>query len=137
MAARLVWHRLAWRTGTKGRLMADFARHARARRGWAREPVRVEDARGTALVDRRAARRWPRAVHLSNLPATEGRGRGDNAYAESFLHTLKTELTRGCLYATERELRRQLHAYMRYYNTVHLRSALHYRSPLAVERHVA
>lgn len=65
------------------------------------------------------------------------RGPGDNAYAESFFHTLKAELTRGCQYATEAALREQLQAYMRYYNTVRLHSALHYRSPLAFERHVA
>ena len=65
------------------------------------------------------------------------RGPGDNAYAESFFHTLKAELTRGCQYATEGALRGQLQGYMRYYNTVRLHSALHYRSPLAFERQVA
>lgn len=65
------------------------------------------------------------------------RGPGDNAHAESFFHTLKAELTRGCQYATEDALREQLQGYMRYYNTVRLHSALHYRSPLAFERHVA
>lgn len=78
-----------------------------------------------------------RVRRLGMLQSASVRGPGDNAYAESFFHTLKAELTRGCLYATDRELRAQLHSYMRYYNTVRLHSALHYLSPLAFERQAA
>jgi putative transposase len=78
-----------------------------------------------------------RVRRLGMLQSASVRGPGDNAYAESFFHTLKAELTRGCLYATDRELRAQRHNYMRYYNTVRLHSALHYLSPLAFERQAA
>ena len=56
-------------------------------------------------------------------------GPGDNAHAESFFHSLKTELTRGVIFPTERTLRAALIAYMRYYNTIRLHSGLSYLSP--------
>jgi putative transposase len=64
-------------------------------------------------------------------------GPGDNAYAESFFHSLKAELTRGVTFPTERALRIALTGYMRYYNTIRLHSGLAYLSPLAFERRVA
>jgi putative transposase len=82
----------------------------------------------------------PFCAHVRRLGMQQSasvRGPGDNAHAESFFHTLTAELTRGGQYATEGALRGELRAYMRYYNTVRLHSALHYRSPLAFERQVA
>ncbi len=65
------------------------------------------------------------------------RGPGDNAYAESFFHSLKAELTRGVVFPTERALRTQLTQYIRYYNTIRLHSGLAYLSPLAFEQRLA
>ena len=65
------------------------------------------------------------------------RGPGDNAYAKSFFHSLKAELTRGITYSTEAELRRALATYMQYYNTLRLHSSLNYLSPLAYEQRAA
>ena len=65
------------------------------------------------------------------------RGPGDNAYAESFFHSLKAELTRGVVFPTERTLRTQLAQYIRYYNTIRLHSGLAYLSPLAFEARLA
>jgi transposase InsO family protein len=65
------------------------------------------------------------------------RGPSDNARAESFFHSLKAELTRGVVFATETALRRALTQYLRYYNARRLHSALGYRSPLAFERRAA
>lgn len=65
------------------------------------------------------------------------RGPGDNAHAESFFHSLKAELTRGVTFLTERALRTALDAYIRYYNTRRMHSALGYRSPIAFERRAA
>jgi transposase InsO family protein len=65
------------------------------------------------------------------------RGPSDNARAESFFHSLKTELTRGVTFATETALRRALTQYVRYYNERRLHSALGYRSPVAFERRAA
>jgi putative transposase len=64
-------------------------------------------------------------------------GPGDNAHAESFFQSLKAELTRGVTFLTERALRVERTAYMRYYNTIRLHSGLSYLSPLAFERRVA
>jgi len=65
------------------------------------------------------------------------RGPGDNAYAESFFHSLKTELTRGVTFSTDRPLRAALGEYFTYYNTRRLHSALRYQSPVAFERQSA
>ena len=51
------------------------------------------------------------------------RGPGDNAHAESFFHSLKTELTRGVTFLTDRTLRAALDQYIRYYNAQRLHSA--------------
>ena len=74
---------------------------------------------------------------LGLVQSASVRGPGDNAHAESFFHSLKAELTRGVLFATERALRTQLDHYIRYYNHTRLHSALNYTSPLAFERSAA
>ena len=61
------------------------------------------------------------------------RGPSDNARAESFFHSLKTELTRGVVFPTEAALRQALTRYIRWYNVRRLHSALDYRSPVAFE----
>jgi transposase InsO family protein len=65
------------------------------------------------------------------------RGPGDNAYAESFFHSLKAELTRGTTFRTDHALRGALDTYLRYYNSDRMHSALGYQSPIAFERHAA
>jgi transposase InsO family protein len=65
------------------------------------------------------------------------RGPSDNAYAESFFHSLKAELTRGITFRTDQALRDALEQYIRYYNARRLHSALGYQSPIAFERHAA
>ena len=65
------------------------------------------------------------------------RGPSDNARAESFFHSLKAELTRGVIFPTEIALRRALAAYIRYYNTHRLHSALGYQTPVAFEGRAA
>ncbi len=74
---------------------------------------------------------------LGLMQSASVRGPGDNAYAESFFHSLKAELIRGASFATDHALHIELTRYIRYYNTVRLHSGLHYRSPLAFERGVA
>jgi transposase InsO family protein len=71
------------------------------------------------------------------LQSANVRGPGDNAHAESFFHSLKAELTRGVVFLTDRALRTALDAYIRYYNTRRMHSALGYRSPIAFERAAA
>jgi transposase InsO family protein len=82
----------------------------------------------------------PLCAHLARLGVVQSasvRGPGDNARMESFFHSLKAELTRGVAFTDERQLRRALRQYMRYYNATRLDSSLSYRSPLAFEEQTA
>jgi len=82
----------------------------------------------------------PFCAHLARLGIVQSasvRGPGDNAHMESFFHSLKAELTRGVVFADERQLRRALQQYLCYYNTTRLHSSLGYRSPLAFEQQTA
>jgi putative transposase len=57
-------------------------------------------------------------------------GAGDNARMESFLHSMKAELTRGVTFTAEGRLRQDLAGYLRYYNRTRAHSALGYRTPV-------
>lgn len=59
----------------------------------------------------------------------------DNAYMESFYHSLKGELIRKARFKDMKELRRELGRYInQFYNTVRLHSGLEYLSPIEYER---
>jgi putative transposase len=76
-------------------------------------------------------------ARLGFLQSASVRGPGDNSHMESFFHSLKAELTRGAVFSTDQALRTALRAYIRYYNTNRLHSALQYTSPVAFERQAA
>jgi putative transposase len=76
-------------------------------------------------------------ARLGFLQSASVRGPGDNAHVESFFHSLKAELTRGVIFASELTRRASLQRYIRYYNSRRLHSALGYRSPIAFERAAA
>lgn len=58
----------------------------------------------------------------------------DNAIAESFFHTLKTELVHVSCYKTRTEARTSIFEYMeRYYNRVRIHSAIDYKTANEVE----
>jgi putative transposase len=78
-----------------------------------------------------------RVTRLGLLQSASARGPGDNAYAESFFHTLKAALIRGASFRTEGALRAALRGYVRYYNAVRLHSSLDYTAPLVFERGTA
>jgi putative transposase len=62
----------------------------------------------------------------------------DNAHMESFYHTLKTELLRGSLFGSLKELRSSIGQYINhFYNTVRLHSGINYRSPVEYEERLA
>ncbi len=62
----------------------------------------------------------------------------DNAFMESFFHSLKAELIRGTNYTSSTELRRSLSTYInKFYNTVRLHSGLGYESPIEYEQRAA
>jgi len=62
----------------------------------------------------------------------------DNAFMESFFHTLKGELIRGTHYRSQEELRQSLSSYInQFYNPIRLHSGLDYLSPIEYEQQVA
>ena len=126
---------LAWsltRTRT-ARVTCDVLSAAARRRRGVRGVIFHSD-RGSEYMGRRFCRHVAR---LGFLQSASARGPSDNAHMESFFHTLKAELTRGVVFADERQLRTAIRSYMHYYNTTRLHSSLHYRSPLAFEREAA
>lgn len=59
----------------------------------------------------------------------------DNAFMESFYHSLKAELIRGNVYKTTKALHKALKRYInQFYNTVRLHSGLDYVSPIEYEQ---
>ncbi|CAO5680863.1 MAG: Putative transposase InsK for insertion sequence element IS150 [Holosporales bacterium] len=59
----------------------------------------------------------------------------DNAVAESFFSTLKTELVYNCSFKTREEAKLYIFEYIEvFYNQVRLHSALAYKSPDQFER---
>ncbi len=69
------------------------------------------------------------------IQSMSGRGNCyDNAVAESFFHTLKTELVYHEIYRTRKEARRSLFEYMEgFYNRLRKHSTLGYKSPVEYE----
>ena len=62
----------------------------------------------------------------------------DNAFMESFYHSLKGELIRGTFYKGLKSLRKDLGKYInKFYNAVRLHSGLNYQSPMEFEEGVA
>jgi len=68
---------------------------------------------------------------------TRGGAPADNAHAESFFHSMKADALHGLSVADDKQLRRSVATYVRYYNHRRLHSALGYRSPVAYERQAA
>ena len=59
----------------------------------------------------------------------------DNAFAESFFHTLKVELTHHRIYTTASAARHDIARYINgFYNPIRKHSSIGYKSPLAFER---
>ena len=61
----------------------------------------------------------------------------DNAFIESFWHSLKAEVIHGQGFGSDAELRQAIARYMRHYNRHRLHSALGYRAPIDYERAAA
>jgi putative transposase len=59
----------------------------------------------------------------------------DNAVAESFFHTLKTELTHQCKFKTREEAKQIIFEYIEvFYNRIRIHSAIDYLSPVDYEK---
>lgn len=59
---------------------------------------------------------------------------GDNAFIESFFHTLKADVIHGHVFDNDHALRTAISRYTRRYNRTRMHSALDYRSPIDYER---
>jgi len=68
---------------------------------------------------------------------TRGGAPGENAYMESFFHSLKADVIHGRSFQAVADLRQELRRYMRYYNYQRLHSSLGYQSPVDYERRAA
>ena len=61
----------------------------------------------------------------------------DNAFMESFWHSLKSEVIHARTFETDADLLRVIQCFMRRYNRYRLHSALGYLSPIDYERAAA
>jgi len=57
----------------------------------------------------------------------------DNAYMESFFHSMKSDTVHGWVFADETELEQLLRSYIPYYNGVRLHSGIGYCAPITYE----
>jgi transposase InsO family protein len=58
----------------------------------------------------------------------------DNAFIESFFHSMKSEVFHGYRFKQDEEVRATLRSYLPFYNQTRLHSSLHYVSPATFER---
>lgn len=58
---------------------------------------------------------------------------GDNAFIESFFHSMKADAIHACAFDDDASLRRVVRRYIRRYNATRLHSSLGFRSPIAYE----
>lgn len=61
----------------------------------------------------------------------------DNAFVESFFHSLKSDVIHGCTFDDDRSLNHVVCRYVRRYNRTRLHSSLGYRSPINYEQNAA
>jgi transposase InsO family protein len=58
----------------------------------------------------------------------------DNAFIESFFHSMKAEIYHGVRFEEDASIRDALKSYVPFYNTDRLHSSLHYVSPATFEQ---
>lgn len=129
--------------------------HSRAVIGWSMDKRMKKDLVCDALMMALFARKFPskviihsdrgsqycskkyrRIIANNGLTGSMSRRANcwDNAIAESFFHTLKTELTHTHKYKTRQEARLSVFQYIEgYYNRVRMHSSLDYKTPIEVE----
>lgn len=75
---------------------------------------------------------------LADLGITQSMNRPgkvtDNAYIESFFHSMKTDIVHGLVFSEDREVERALRAYIPFYNDERLHSSLDYVPPATYEQ---
>jgi transposase InsO family protein len=75
---------------------------------------------------------------LAELEITQSMNRPgkvtDNAYIESFFHSMKADIVHGLTFTEDREIERAVRAYVPFYNGTRLHSSLNYVPPATYER---
>ncbi|MGH8673158.1 MAG: IS3 family transposase [Burkholderiales bacterium] len=144
------------RLGAKWRyLAAVMDRHSRRVLGWAlaakRDLSLTMTALNRALLRRRPApglvfhsdrgTEYSAYAHRARLAAhgivqsmNRPRELTDNAFIESFWHSLKAEVIHGHRFGSDADLRQAIAQFMRHYNRHRLHSALGYHAPIDYER---
>src|SRR6266850_1013183 len=95
-----------------------------------------------AALDRavRARRPGSAIVFHTDLGFTQSMNRPgkltDNAFVESFFHSMKSEVFHGYRFNEDDEVRATLKSYLPFYNQTRLHSSLNYVSPATFERQV-
>lgn len=147
------------RVGRRWRYLAVILdRHSRRVLGWALR-ARRDLALTLAALNRAVSRRRERCglifhsdrgvefsayafrARLAALSIVQSMKRpreiGDNAFIESFFHSMKSEAIHARLFPHDRALREAVAAYIRRYNLTRLHSSLGYLSPIEYEKTVA
>ena len=85
------------------------------------------------------ANKFQETLHEAQFrPSMSGKARSlDNAFAETFFRTLKTEEIYQRQYKTHRKLRTDIIGYIDFYNEERLHSSLDYQSPMEYEKQFA
>jgi transposase InsO family protein len=61
----------------------------------------------------------------------------DNAYIESFFHSMKTDIVHGLTFTEDRQIESAVRSYVPFYNGIRLHSSLNYVSPATYEQQLA
>ena len=80
-------------------------------------------------------------ARLAELGITQSMNRPgkvtDNAYIESFFHSMKTDIVHGLVFTEDRQIESAVRSYVPFYNGIRLHSSLNYVSPATYEKQLA
>jgi len=80
-------------------------------------------------------------ARLAELGITQSMNRPgkvtDNAYIESFFHSMKTDIVHGLVFTEDHQIESAVRSYVPFYNGIRLHSSLNYVSPATYEKQLA
>lgn len=127
---------LSWRLGSvRDTRLTGAAIEAAVRRRCPEKGLIFHSDRGSEFLGSAFSGRLEKYGLCQSM--TRGGSPDENAHIESFFHSLKADVIHGQRFESVRDLRRELHRYVRYYNRKRLHSALSYQSPVDYEQGAA